>query len=603
MNPNGRVYLTALLVLGVLLLVPGTAPAQEEVDFNTYITACGVHFKKVVEADGACPKILKNIRNDLELVREQLTHPRLCTGKHRMACKEWAEASMNTLDKLRALLANVKDCRQVNVAALKPLLWPLTPAKACRGDGAYTDLHDYMSGNQKMVTTISESGTVYSFENLPIPAGDDLWGQAPYCDPPLRPTRKFVSPLLEFYLTLASLEPWQACAMQCKEPTPAQRRIFKARDALAAIEKTYEEVQAARFHRGQTRTEAFEAQGMTAHPCRAFVALDVQCERLDSDLTVARETIATLLPQEAPATEEILNIERRIEGLDIQVSRLDVDALAEECDAEDHLAIQFEERRRTLIDQLQRAEEVSLEAWETFARLGGPGDTCEYHLDCNLPMLCQAQGKGEKRCTAKVSMQQILDLMERSKTLEAEAFAFEIYDAGGLQEDAGPSLDALDARLKGVRRQLLDLGWEDAVAGWRDAFRASVDEKVDVLTKRAVATLTVHEDTPREELRDPMACRRSVRELEGLVSDLRAAREVLGNEDPVTNPRWVSVQLSKVTKASNALDEAQAACDEHCVAVEPETDWMIYSAAAAGVIFILVILGFVVFRKRLLTGR
>ena len=593
--------LTALIVLGALLLVPGTAQAQEEVDFDTCMTACGTHFKKVLDSDGACPKILKNIRNDLGLVREQLTHPRLCTGMHRMACKEWAEASMDALDKLCALLENVKDCRQVNVAAIKPLLWPLTPAKACRGDGAYTDLHDYMSGNQKMVTTIGDSGAIYSFQNLPIPAGDDLWGQAPYCDPPLKPHQKFVSPLLEFYLTLTSIEPWQACTMQCKEPTPAQRRIFKARDALAAIEKTFEEVQAARFIRGQTRTEAFEARGMTVHPCRAFASLDAQCQRLDNDLTAARETITTLLSQEDPTAEDILNIERRIEGLDVQVSSLDMDALAEECDAEDQLAIQLEERRRALIDQLQRAEEVSLEAWETFARLGGPGQPCEYHLDCNLPMLCQ--GQGQKKCTSKVSMQQILDLMERSKTLEAEAFAFEVYDAGGLREDAGPSLDALDARLKGLRRQLLDLGWEDAVAGWRDAFRASVDEKVNALTEGAVAALTVHKDIPREELQDPMACRRSVRDLEGLVSDLRAAREVLGNEDPVSNPRWVSVQLSKLTKASNTLDEAQAACDEHCVAVEPETDWMAYSAIAAGAILILVILGFVVFRKRLLTGR
>ena len=596
-----RLLQSALLVLGIFLLFTASAAAQDEVDFDTCMAACGTHFKKVVDTDGGCPEVLKNIRNDLGLIREQLTHPRLCTGKHRMACKEWAEASMDALDKLRALLKDVEDCRQVNVSGIKPLLWPLTPAKACRGDGAYTDLHDYMSGNQKMVTTVTDSGAIYSFQNLPIPMGDDLWGQAPYCDPPLKPHRKFVSPLLEFYLTLTSLEPWQACTMQCKEPTPALRRIFKARDALAAVEKTYEEVQAARFHRGQARTDAFEARGMTAHPCRAFAALDVQCERLDSDLAAARETIATLLSQEAPDTEAILNIERLIEGLDVQISSLDVDALAEECDAEDHLAIQFEKRRRALIDQLQRAEEVSLEAWETFARLGGPGEPCEYHLDCNLPMLCR--GQGDKKCASKVSMEQILDLMERSKILEAEAFAYEVYDADGLREDAGPSLDALDARLKGLRRQLLDLGWEDAVAGWREAFRASVDEKVDALTEGAVAALAAHKDIPREDLLDPMACRRSIRDLEGLVSDLRSAREVLGNEDPVTNPRWVSVQLSKLTKASNALDEAQAACDEHCIAAEPETDWMVYSAAAAGVILILVVLGFVVFRKRLLTGR
>ena len=198
-------------------------------------------------------------------------------------------------------------------------------------------------------------------------------------------------------------------------------------------------------------------------------------------------------------------------------------------------------------------------------------------------------------------MQEILDIMGRSKQLEAEALAYEIYDSGGLREAANSSLESLEARLRGLRRQLLDLGWEDEVALWRKAFRTSVDEKVDALTKTAEKTLTDLGDIPREQLQDPMACRRSVRELESLVSDLEAARAVLANEDPVTNPRWVSVQLSKVTNSAGALDAAQAACDDNCVEAEPETDWMIYGASAAGGIFFLVILGFVIFRKRLLT--
>lgn len=593
-----REHLTALLVLCIISLVPRYGSAQEEVDFETCMSDCDQHFKKVQDADGDCAKVLENIHNDLGLVREQLTDPRLCTGKHRLACKEWAEASMDALDKIRALLINVKDCRQAAAAEIKQHLWTLTPAKSCRGDGAYTDLHDYMSGNQKMVQAVSQSGAVYPFEIVSIPLGDDLWGQAPYCDPPLKPHQQYVSPMLEFFVTLSSLEPWQACAVLCKEPTPEQRRLFKSRDALVAVEKAFEELRAERLNRGQDRAEAFEARGMRVHPCRVYAKLDAECAELEKDITDVRESISSLLPQDPPATDAILNVERQVEGLDVQISRLDVDALAQACAEEDHLAVQLEERRRALVDKLQRTEDISLEAWEAFDHLGRPGDPCEYTLDCNLPMLCR-----EGKCASKVSMQEVLDIMERSKELEAEALAYEIYDLGGLQETASTTLDSLEGRLKGLRQQLLDLGWEAELGSWRDAFRTSVDEKVDALTGAAEETLSARKGVPREQLQDPMACRRSVRELEGLVSDLAAAREVLGNEDPVTNPRWVSVQLSKVTKAAEALGAAQAACDEHCLEAEPETDWMVYGLAAAGGFFFLVVLGFVVFRKRLLTGR
>jgi len=593
-----REQLTALLVLGTILLGVSPASAQDEVDFETCMAGCDPLFKKVRDADGDCAKVLGNIHNDLGLVREQLTSPRLCTGKHRLACKEWADASMDALTKIRALLVGVKDCRQVAAGQIKAHLWALTPAKACRGDGAYTDLHDYMSGNRTMVRDVSGSGAIYPFEILPIPMGDDLWGQAPYCDPPQKPHKSYVSPLVEFFVTLSSLEPWQVCAIQCKEPTPEQRRLFKARDALDSAERSFEELRAERLNRGQARSEAFEARGMRVHPCRVYATLDGQCSALEKDLTEVRDTITGLLPQETPGTQAILTLERRIEGLDVQISRLDVDALAQACGEEDQLAVQLEDRRRALIDKLQRTGDISLEAFEAFDRLAHAGDPCEYTLDCNLPMLCK-----EARCTSKVSMQEVLDIMERSKVLEAEALAFEIHDPDGLREAANSTLDSLEGRLKGLRRQLLDLGWEDELASWRSAFRTSVDEKVNTLTKAAEETLSTHRDTPREQLRDPIACRRSTRELESLVSDLRAARDVLGNEDPVTNPRWVSVQLSKVTKSAEALDSARAACDEHCLEAEPETDWMVYGSAAAGGIFLLVILGFVVFRKRLLTGR
>ena len=593
-----RERLTALVVLSSFFLVPRLGAAQDEMDFDSCMTKCDLHFKKVQDADGTCPKILGNIRNDLALVREQLTDPRLCTGKHRLACKEWAQASMDSLDKLRALLAGVKDCRQVDVKQIKEHLWTLTPAKACRGDGAYTDLHDYMSGNQTMVQAVSQTGAIYPFEIVPIPMGDDLWGQAPYCDPPLMSHGKYVSPLLEFFVTLSSLEPWQTCALQCKEPTPAQRRLLKARAALDATERTFEEVRAERLDSGQARTEAFEARGMRVHPCRVYVTLDEQCAQFEKDIAGVREAINALLPQEAPASEPILNIERRIEGLDVQVSSLDVDALAQACTEEDHLAVQLEERRRALIDKLQRTEDISLEAWEAFERLGHPGDACTYTLDCNLPLRCR-----EGRCASKVSMEEVLGIMGRSKDLEAGALAYEIYDAAGLRDTAIADLDTLEGRFKGLRRQLLDLGWEDEIAQWRTAFRTSVDEKVDALTGAAEETLSARRDLPRDQLRDPMACRRGIRELEGLVSDLKAARDVLGNEDPVTNPRWVSVQLSKVSKAADALDAARAACDEQCLEAEPQTDWMVYGVAAAGCIFLFVILGFVFFRKRLLTGR
>ncbi len=593
-----REHLTALLVLCIFHLVPSLARAQEEVDFETCMAACDQHFQKVQEADGDCAKVLGNICNDLGLVREQLTDPRLCTGKHRLACKEWAGASMDALDKIRALLADVKDCREADIKQLKEHLWTLTPARACRGDGAYTDLHDYMSGNAKMVQAVSGSGAIYPFEIVPIPMGHDLWGQTPFCDPPLKAHTRYVSPLLEFFVTLSSLESWQACTIQCKEPTAEQRRLLKARDALDAAERSFEEVRAERLNRGLVRAEAFEARGMQAHPCRVYASLDHRCSKLEKDLAEVQDTIAGLLPQETPAMEAILNLERRVEGLGIQISRLDVDALAQACAEEDQLAVQLEERRRALIDKLQRTEDISLEAWETFERLGHPGDPCKYTLDCNLPMLCQ-----EGQCSSKVSMQEILNIMERSKQLEAEALSYEIYDASGLQETANATLDSLEERLKGLRRQLLDLGWEAELTLWRKAFRASVDDKVDALTEAANETLSAHGDIPRDKLQNALACRSSIRELESLISDLQAAREVLGNEDPVTNPRWVSVQLSKVTKSANALDAAQAACDEHCLEAEPETDWMVYGGAAVGGIFLFLLLGFVIFRKRLLTGR
>jgi len=588
----------ALFVTLAFSLPSAPAAAQDELDFEACMTACDKHFKKVHDSDGDCPKILKNIRNDLGLVREQLTHPRLCTGKHRLACQEWADASMDALDKLCALLEGVDDCRQAETAKINELLWPLTPVRACRGDGAYTDLHDYMSGNLKMVRTVSGSGAVYAFEVIPIPAGDDLWGQAPYCDPPLKAHTKYVSPLAEFFRTLSSIQPWQACALQCKEPTPAQRRLFKSRDALGAIETSFEELRAARLNRGQARAEAFEARGMQVHPCRVYAKLDADAAELEADIETLGDIIGALIQEETPAADSILNVERRLEGLDVQVSRLDVDALEEGCAAEDRLAVRLEERRRALIDKLQRTEDISLEAWEAFDRLGGPGDDCEYTLDCNLPLRCL-----DGMCTSKVSMQEVLDIMERSKALEAEALAYEIYDTGGLREGGGSALDALEVRLKELRGQLLDLGWEAEVAGWRDAFHASVDEKVKTLTAAAEETLSAREDVLRDRLRDPATCRRSIRELEGLVSDLQAAREILGNEDPVTNPRWVSVKLSKLTKAADAMDAARAACDERCLEAEPETDWMRYGAMAAAAIFVLVFLGFVVFRKRLLTGR
>ncbi|MBM4370395.1 MAG: LPXTG cell wall anchor domain-containing protein [Deltaproteobacteria bacterium] len=593
-----RTPTSPLLLLAVLL---HAAPlAGQEKDFDSCMSDCEKqHFRKVLDSDGSCPKVLASIRRDLGLVDEQLGHPRLCTGKFREACMEWAAASHEALEKLGGLLADVTDCRRVNVTELGKLLWPLTPARACKGDGEYTDLHDYMTGNAEMVANITGSGATYPFSILPIPMDDDLWGQAPYCDPPLQPHNRYVAPLVEFHRTLASLEPFQACALACREPTPEQRRLFKTRDGLDAVGKDLEELHATRAQQIQVRADAFDARGMRLHPCRAFAAVDAEIAALDSDLAAAREILAALLSAEAPGGPDILALERQAESLTVRVSRLDVEPLVEECDAEDQLAVQLEERRRSLIDQLQRTGEIGLEAYEAFGRLGGDGASCRYTVECRLPLQCV---KG--RCGSPVSMQQVLALMDGSRGLADEALRFEIHDEDGLAPGAGETLDGLEERFKGIRQQLLDLGWEEALSRWRDAFQKSVDEQVRTLEGDAEEALARHTELPRDELRDPMACRRSVRDLEGLVGDLQAARKVLGNEDPVTNPRWVSVQLAKIQKAADALDAALAACESDCVAAEPEAGVMttVLVAAGAGVL-VLGLLAVLFLRRRKASAR
>jgi hypothetical protein len=555
-------FLFLFLFLSVLIS-PATGLSQGQKIYEECLINCEAKFERVFENEESCSVTLAHIHSDLKLIQETLTEESICKGRHKQACLDFREYALASLERLIAHTLNPGDCLEVDAKAIQDDLWLLDLAKACKGDGIYTDLHDFLGGKRNVMSKVLSAGTYYSVVKEVLDPYEDFRGHRPDCDGGSQPVRHFIDPLFKFYLALDSLIPYQACMPSCRAPTEREVKLWSLESTVKEIRKNLDKFSTALRNEDTVRKQRLMDQHGMVFPClpvsEQLAALKAHGESVNRLESTLRELLEnpdqqlTLLPQ---LEEEIIQLSTAVSDGTLQQAIND-------CRQEDERAAGLMERRAKVVDTILRGETFSIDAARTFADREGPDAPCSWIGDCAIPLTCQG-GK----CSGSVTVTKVHDMLDASRDLADRGRELTLHSDKGLNLNAQRQIFDVEKELEAAEKQLAGLGWQEAVHIWREAYRKEFPARLDKLAADVADGLDQGEEAKGERRRPPRPCRRILKRLKQAGEAVEQVRNALGDPDPITRARWIHLKSIDVTDIQAELDDALASLDDVCAPPE-----------------------------------
>ncbi len=587
-------HLILATTMGVLLLAQmatAAAQVQQQTAYDDCLKNCTEKFQKVLDSEPSCEETLRNVHHDLSFVQTLLQRSDLCVGRNAGACKDFLDYARPALEKVLANTLDITNCMDVDARALQDELWLFDTAKACKGDGTFTDLHDFLVAKKKYVEEINMNQPKYQLDRQMFDAYDDFHGHRPECLSGARPSLSHVYPLFDFYLALDSLLAYQACMPSCRAPTEAEKRIWAMEEVLAKVRDQTDSLAVALKERLATRQLSLMNELGISFPCGPYSKALIEVKANREVLTRLQAALREL--QLAPAENEgkLDQFQREVDQLGASVKASAIIGIDESCASEDVLARQLLERKRTVVDRVLRGEAFCFEAARVFSQLGEPGAPCEWLGECNMPLLCK---KGS--CTGKVSVSQVRTVLNGVKALADLGLQLKVHDEQGLVIAAQRQIHDLEKDVQKAEEELQAHGWQEAVAAWRKAYRAGVPAELNALAERIeIASAPGSESDDG----DSRACKRARHKVEVLAENLAGLQEALGDPDPVMRAKWVRLKSRDAVALQAHLAELEGDIEAACESEEEESHNLALFAVGGGILALLIgLIVFFVIRRR-----
>ncbi len=574
-----------------LLLAAGRVDAEPRIDFDSCVRKCDSGLVKVADTEKGCIETLGFIVGDLEKVAEVFRGSDLCNWRRKSVCEDFRKVVVPALDQLTTLLRGVEDCRKVDFKQVAGLLWTLELKTACKGDGVFTDLHDYLTARPPSIARINGLQTHYVFSREPLPSDGDLFGHMPSCDEGIRPSSHYIWPLLSFHRALASIGEWQTCMSGCRKPTDLEKRLWKLEEQVNQVRLELDSTAEAARTGIEARRTALLQGHTTYFPCTPFTTLEADLKEHAQSLDRFTETISNMLLTPDATDTRIADLEAEAEQLAVSVRANNFEMVREACAKEDARAETLRQRKRVAVDTVLRSEAFSIEAADTFIGLAGAESKCDWTGECDIPLRC-SQGT----CQAKVTLQQVRPILDSARRTADKGLKLALHDDKGLNPAAESQLDRIEKEIETGRQELAGMGWPEAVEAWRRDYAQSLTTRIQALLTQSDATLGSYSGEAGETLGP--TCRKKVSTLRRDAADLRALQGALGNPDPVAGPSWVSLKAADLARISAAVSASTRDLTDNCQIDAPEgTPIWLFAAGGAVLLAVAALVAWMVFRR------
>jgi hypothetical protein len=582
---------TLFLALALAQSAPATAQGDQQAAYQGCLDNCVDKFANVLDSEKSCEETIKKVHHDLSFMNHLLQRSDLCVGRNKGACKDFLEYARPAVEKVLAHTLDVSNCMEADAKALQDELWLFDTATACKGDGTFTDLHDFLVAKKAYIEDFNNNSPNYAMDRRMFDAYDDFHGHRPDCLSGARPSLSHVYPLFEFYLALDSLLAYQACLPSCRAPTVAEKRIWAMEEILAKTRSQTDSLAIALQAKKAARQRALMDELGISFPCRPYSKSLVEVKANREVLTKLESALREF--QLAPAENEgkLNQFQREVNQLGASVKASEILEIEEACVAEDALAKQLLERKRKVVDKVLRGETFCFEAARVFSQVGELGSACDWLGDCNMPLLCK---KGS--CTGKVSVSEVRSLLDRVKALADQGLQMKVHDEQGLVKAAQRKIHDLEKDVAEAELELQDHDWQEAVATWRSAYREDVPAQLAELSQRieevGATDAQDEEDVSR-------ACKRAYRKVGVLAENLTGLQDALGDPDPVLRAKWVRLKSRDAASLQEELVELKGDIEAACEGPEEGGSNTVIYAVGGGILLLLLgLVGFFIIRRR-----
>jgi hypothetical protein len=520
-------------------------PLSARVDYGACVERCEGKFRKVSPTDRNCDDTLGKMTHDILVVKSYLETTALCSGRFKVACEEWKNSTVAALGVIAGAIGTTPKCMNVTWDAMKSAVWPFLPDQACTGDGTYTDFHDFMRNQESVAIELSNRGLRYPLENRDISPYDDLEGHAPNCGGGLSPINRYVKTYLDFGLALLSLEGYQACMMTCQKPTPEEEKLWGIRDRIDAAHTQAKGLMDRLKVEEQERQQKQIAETTVFTPCSVYGQNFARLKKTSDHLKELKGKAETLETAGKPELRAVLQLESEATEAERTLSTIHVDQIATECRLETEQARELEDRKRKILSAMTSSKTCSLAAVEAFGRGKEQDAACQWTSDCAIPGICV-----EGACQNPVKLAAVRPVLEEAHKLAAEARALHIVTDKGLSPDAATEVQDMEQRRHSIETRLQKVGWDRAVDGWREEFRASLRQRVSVLSAQTQELMDRLDEERTQGGGRSRECTQAARDIRGLRTDLQRALAAVEKADPIVDAVWVR-------QRSDTLDDVE----------------------------------------------
>ena len=570
-----------------------TGVALARLDYGACVERCEGKVVRVVAEDTGCNDSLQKTAHDVLLLRTYLQTDLQCAGRFRQACDDFKTAAVKSLNAIADSIGSTPNCATANVAAMKEHLWLLSPAEACAGDGAFTDLHDFFRNRDSEIQDLNSRDIRHRLTYQDLTGYEDLGNHGPICEGNLKPINRIVRTFLDMYLFLESLEQYQVCMKSCKKPTPEEEALWTVQDKVDEL-ITQCKAQMDRLNEDETKRQEEEIEKFTTtFPCNSYGRVFAKLKKTLDQLRELKKGAAELETAGAPKMNVVEGVRGRTEEAEKVIRQVNVERVNRNCKEEAVSGRQLEDRKRSVLDSITNSEACSLEAVEVFAVGGVDGQACKWTGECAIPGVCS-----DGKCVAPVPADRVSDAIDEARKIVREARDFKVMTDKGLAADAERTVKQLEARQKQMVKKLEDRGWRRAVEAWREDYRKSLLTRLESIEGEAQALVAEAEGEDGAE-RPPVKCRRNLRKVKGTLDDLERVREAVEKSDPILNARWVNLKSQELDDISDKLDSLKAELANHCGDSEAEggLPWLPVGLGG-GLLLLLLVVGLVVWKKR-----